>query len=194
MPTNQVAFLLMAAYRAEVMARHREPVITDEIKANIKILAEALTTENPKFGVVLCGECGNGKTTMHYAMQRAINYLDDQEFFAKDYKGVNVGLSIVEAKDVELAAQDSDTFNSIRKRFMLGIEDVGNESFKIKDYGNERNPFVDLLEYRYNNQLFTTFTTNLPPKKFKETYGTRVADRLNEMMVVIQFNDKSFRK
>lgn len=53
---------------------------------------------------------------------------------------------------------------------------------------------VELLEYRYNNQLFTAITTNLTPKEVREKYGNRIADRFNEMMQVIIFDNDTYRK
>ncbi len=51
-------------------------------------------------------------------------------------------------------------------------------------------PVVELLEYRYAQQLFTA---NLSPREIRDKYGNRVADRFNEQMHVITFQDHSYR-
>ena len=43
-------------------------------------------------------------------------------------------------------------------------------------------------------QAFTVISTNLTAKEIREKYGERIADRLNEMMNVIIFKNKSFRR
>ena len=45
---------------------------------------------------------------------------------------------------------------------------------------------------RYDAQLFTVFTTNLEPKDIRQRYDNRIADRLNEMMVKIVYNNKTY--
>jgi DNA replication protein DnaC len=42
-------------------------------------------------------------------------------------------------------------------------------------------------------QLFTIITTNLTPAEIREKYGDRIADRMNEMMVKIIFNNPTYR-
>jgi DNA replication protein DnaC len=62
------------------------------------------------------------------------------------------------------------------------------------DFGNVLCPIVDLLTKRYDMQLFTIITTNLTPSEIREKYGDRIADRMNEMMVKIIFNNDTYRK
>jgi DNA replication protein DnaC len=61
------------------------------------------------------------------------------------------------------------------------------------DFGNVLCPVVDLLTKRYDMQLFTIVTTNLTPAEIREKYGDRVADRMNEMMVKVIFNNETYR-
>ena len=76
---------------------------------------------------------------------------------------------------------------------MLGIDDLGKEPAEIVDYGNILSPVVDLIEHRYDRQLFTVITTNLPPEKIREKYGDRIADRFNEMVGRIIFRNTTYR-
>lgn len=77
---------------------------------------------------------------------------------------------------------------------MLGIEDMGREATEVIDFGNVLNPVIDLLEYRYNQQLFTFITTNLKADEVRKKYGDRIADRFNEMLEVIIFGNTTYRK
>ena len=52
---------------------------------------------------------------------------------------------------------------------------------------------VDLLTRRYDKQLFTIITTNLTPQEIRAKYGDRIADRFNEMMVKIVFENPTYR-
>lgn len=66
---------LMSAIKVEVEFRRREFVATEELKAQVRRLSTFLTQENCKFGVVLAGGCGNGKTTIIKALQSLVNVL-----------------------------------------------------------------------------------------------------------------------
>ena len=76
---------------------------------------------------------------------------------------------------------------------LLGIDDLGTEPAEVQDYGNIMYPIKELLTMRYDAQLFTVFTTNLEPKDIRQRYDNRIADRLNEMMVKIVYNNKTYR-
>ena len=190
-----LAFHVLAAhYSLVVKNRHGNPVFDANTQQNLIELAKYLTQEDPKFGVMLCGTCGNGKTTLLYTLQSAINDLNRKghfDFLGSDF---HVGIMIIDAKEIVQIARDLDRLQSLRTQQMLAIDDLGNEPTEILDYGNVLSPVVDLLEYRYNRQLFTAVTTNLTSKEIREKYGARIADRFNEMLEVIRFKDISYRK
>ena len=50
------------------------------------------------------------------------------------------------------------------------------------------------VEYRYDEQMPTMISTNLMPSEIRSKYGDRIADRLNEMAIVIVFKNASYRK
>lgn len=179
----------MAAYQAEVAYRKRTFIMDEPTKQNIDQLAEFLTNEGSKFGVMFSGICGNGKTTLLYAFQSLLNYLNDKGMFDE-----RVGILIIDAKEVVSYAKDIKQFRGLRERQMIAIEDMGREPVEVLDYGNVLNPVIDLLEYRYNAQLFTIITTNLVPKEIRERYGNRIADRFNEMFDKVIFANETYRK
>lgn len=188
MTTEQANDLLTAAYQAEVQFRHGDYMDDEATRKNIKCVAECLTKDNPKFGIMLCGTCGNGKTTLLSAFQNTLNYLSANGYFVE-----NKGIRIIDAKDVALLMKGDNT-RTVRDADMLGIEDMGREATEVMDYGNVYSPIIDLLEYRYNNQLFTFITTNLTGKQVRTKYGDRIADRFNEMMEVVIFKNSTYRK
>lgn len=188
MTTQQAYDFLTAAYQAEVTYRHRDYCDDDATKKNIAKLAQYLTSSSAKFGMMFCGICGNGKTTLLRAFQSALNYLIERRYV--DAKGIR----IIDAKDVQHFARDYKDFNLLKSEQMLAIEDMGREATEVMDYGNILNPVVDLLEHRYNEQLFTMITTNLTAEQIRAKYGNRLADRFNEMLEVIIFGNDTYRK
>jgi DNA replication protein DnaC len=190
MTEEQAKDFIMAAYQAEVEYRRRTFVEDKETLSNIDRFAKFLTGNDSRFGIMFSGICGNGKTTLLYAFQSALNYLVQRGVIEDS----NVGISIIDAKEIVQYAKDVNRFQSLRSRDMLAIEDMGREPLEIMEYGNVISPVVDLLEYRYNNQLFTAITTNLTPKEIREKYGNRIADRFNEMFDKIIFENGTYRK
>lgn len=186
--------LLTAAYMAEVEYRHRSFVHDEATRAHIHTMATALTAQSPRFGIILMGNCGNGKTTLLYAFRQACNYLAEHRFILPPYPDIDLGLHLLDAREMAyLIAKVYPMYKKKRDCFMLGVEDVGREAAEVLDYGNVLNPFQELMEYRYDHQLFTIVTTNCSPDEFRQHYGTRVADRMNEMMTRIVFENPTYR-
>ena len=171
----------------------------DETTDNLARLAEFITAENPRFGVMLCGNVGNGKTTLMKAFQRSIYYLDARHHFEflddKEYgQRFKPEMHIVDVRDVLSAAKNNlQEYIQLRSCLMLGIDDLGKEPAEVMDYGNILSPVIDLIEHRYDKQLFTFITSNLTPKEIRQKYGERIADRFNEMLGVIVFRNSSYR-
>ena len=186
MSEEQAFALLMAAYQTEVENRYVKFIADVTLVNHVRAMAKALTEDSPKFGIMLCGTCGNGKTTLLRAFQLSLNYLSRNGFLQ------DAGIRIVDAKDVSTIMKDPNT-RQVRSAPMLAIEDMGREATEVIDYGNVTCPIIDLLEYRYAEQLFTFITTNLNTKDIREKYGDRLADRFNEMLCVITFSNPSFR-
>jgi len=190
MPVQDASDILLAAYIGEVEYRKRRYIDDARIRDNIRKVAEFLTDNNSKFGMMFCGTCGNGKTTLLYALRSATNYLNDCRHFEDNHTGIR----IYDAKDISQIAKNYDNFKEVRRAPIIALEDIGREPAEVLDYGNVLNPIIDLLEYRYNEQLPTFITTNLTAKEIREKYGNRIADRFNEMIEVLIFQNGSYRK
>lgn len=188
--TSEQAFsMLLASYKAEVLYRRREFVDSSDLRMHIRSIADFVTGDSTKFGFMLIGNCGNGKTTLLYAFQNLLNYLVRREVIDADY-----GLQIIDAREITMQAKDYKQVDKLKKEPMLAIEDMGRESTEVLDYGNVYNPVIDLLEYRYDQQLFTAFTSNLSVDELAKKYGTRITDRFREMFLKVVFTNQSYRK
>ena len=197
LPPNQLKNALYAAYVAEVRLRHREMVLDDDTKSHIATAAEWLGDPKGKFGFMMSGLYGNGKTTLMLAMCNLINYLFDSV-----YSNERKSIRIKNAKDIARMAIDSNLRPDYEKLYyedMLAIDEVGEEPAELIHYGMVYTPIRDLLEERYARQKLTIITTNLVENKKKQLfqitdhYGERVVDRLREMMKILPFHNKSYR-
>ncbi len=191
MTAEQVRDALLAAVQAEVASRRRTFSMTDSLSEQIGRMVPLLTGESPKFAAVLCGGCGSGKTTLVKAVQNLLCYLNIP---VPDGHGKVWGLRLCDAKETAyLARTDYPAFLSLMRAPMLAVDDVGIEPLEVMEYGNVVSPIVELLTQRYDGQLFTLLTTNLTPDGIRKRYGDRIADRLNEMAVVILFKNPFYR-
>lgn len=185
--------LLAACYRFAVEKRCGTLILDENTKCCLAHLATYITRPKPKFGVMFCGTCGNGKTTMLYALQRAINLLHERRHFSFLDEYFKVGMEIVDVRYILQIANNDVKFDDLRRRDMLAIDDMGKEPAEIMNYGNILNPVVDIIEHRYQNQLFTAITTNLTSGQIRDKYGDRIADRFNEMLELIVFQNITYR-
>ena len=198
MSEEQAYEYILAAYITEVQYRYRRFIYNDFVEDQVKQVAQCLTASTAKFGIVLCGGCGNGKTTMLKALQNLVRRLN----ILKPNLPPNAGYSsdnyyvftIVNAMHIaQLRKTDYNGFCKLAQVDILGIDDVGTEPAEVQDYGNIICPIKELLAMRYDAQLFTVFTTNLEPKDIRLRYGDRIADRLNEMMTKVVYRNPTYR-
>lgn len=181
---------LLAAMMAEVEYRHRAFCPNEYLERQLNEMAHWLTSPSSHFGILLCGGCGNGKSTMLKALQQLLNSLHIPK---PDHDGT-YGIQIVDAKYIAyLCKNNYEAYRKLIRVDMLGIDDLGTEPSEVLDYGNVYTPVIDLLTKRYEEQLFTIITTNLTPQQIRGHYGDRIADRLNEMVRKIVFDNGTYR-
>lgn len=189
MTCSQAKDSMKAAVMAEVEHRQMKFAENEALDKQLSLMAEWLTTNDHRFCLLLCGKCGNGKSTLVKAFQNLLNLLG-----LRDEYGNTIGFSIVDAREIAWMCRDRhQEWRALSRRNMLAIDDIGTEPVDIQDYGNHLNPVIDLLYKRYDEQLFTIITTNLTPKEIRERYGERIADRLNEMAFRIVFDNDTYR-
>lgn len=183
------AYLLLSdCYEIEVEQREQTPVIDDDVNYNLERVCEIVTDPRIR-GLLLCGNYGNGKTTMAKALQRAIVYLNNKKLIDGKY------LKIVDA--VKIANTDFGGLDEFINEDCLCIEDLGREPTETKSYGNILNNIQYLLERRYEARAYTVITTNLTPKQIGEKYGERIISRFSEMFGddrKVVFKNGDFRK
>ena len=142
-----------------------------------------------KWGIILMGSLGNGKTTMQIALINYLKWAYSQSCYEGMFKecplynrtAKGVVKDFIKNGDIEYGCR------------IYGIDDLGEEPKEVQQYGNICTPLVDLLEYTYSSKKATVITTNLDVAALKEKYGARVADRLKEMMTIISFTNGSYR-
>lgn len=188
--------LLRTAVEVETICRRREFKETDEIRENINKVAAWLCAPDRQFFILFCGGCGNGKTTFLRAIETVINSSGVINSWRKEkFRMRNLTVAQIHAScRAYLNYQNySPDWTTIQNCDILGIDDLGMESSEIQVYGNPVRPIEELLCYRYEKQLMTLMSSNLPAKDISERYGRRLADRLREVALVIPFLDESFR-
>lgn len=177
--------LLNAAYAVEVDERGRKFEPSEEKNTIFCKVAEWLH-ELKKDGLLVCGLCGNGKTTL----LRAIRTIYKTISVSDGYNG-RVYVNIVSARDI--ARLNIEELKRLANENILAIDDLGTEPVEVMNFGNLIEPIKQLVEERYDKRMPTIISTNLEPKRIRELYGDRIADRFNEMMEKIVFTKPSYR-
>ncbi len=185
--------LIYACMTVEAGIRGRDLKLDQATRDHITHAAQWLIDPKGKPGLLCMGLYGNGKTTLMKAIKRAILFLSEQMSGYDPQRTVRY----VKARQIAAWCKDQTTRQEYRKLLaepMLAIDDLGEEPAEVIDYGMSYLPLADLLSERYDCQLFTMVTTNLTPKEIVDKYGKRIADRFNEMMEVVIFENDSYRK
>lgn len=163
----------------------------DQVYGYLEGIAKMMTGKSTKCGILLCGNCGNGKTTSMEA------FISVSKFLRALKGGRSSGLTYItstSARRLTQVAKDENAMSEAKRSIILCIDDIGLEPTEVLDYGNTINPVIEIIEQRYRQQLFTFITTNLTPKQIREKYGDRVADRFNETMKCIVYENPTFRR
>ena len=188
---SQIEVLLTEAYIKECLDRNvaidlKNDKYTPWIISHVSRWLAAET--HAKGSLLLRGNVGVGKTTM----LRAIRML---------FIGLGLpSMTIKSAYEINELAKDKSSFDMLKAAEFLGIDDLGTEPSTIKDWGNERSPFEELISARYDRLKQTLITTNLVvvngDDQIETRYSSRIADRLREMCNTINYdpNQESYRK
>lgn len=180
---------ITASVAVECDLRGHTAQFTPEMINYITTAAKWLLTQK-KWGFIMLGLPGNGKTTLLNALCKLANIAK-----FRDHNGADIFMRKFAAPEIcKLQIEDKKYFDTISKCEMLAIDDLGTEPMGIRSYGNVLSPMGDLLECRYNKQLLTVISSNLQPRQIREIYGDRLADRFNEMFEICVFENPSFRK
>lgn len=193
--TSLCQMALRIAFEREVTNNLREYIVDETQNTTLNEIAQWLVEPQNRWGLMLCGIPGTGKTTIVSAIQRIINTLDlEDPITSSSSEKRAASLSMVTAKEMcNRFVENRMWYNETKNYSLLALDELGNEPTEIMSYGNTITPIEDLLEYRYQRRLFTIITTNISQKTIRENYGDRIASRFNEMMYVVNMPPKSFR-
>lgn len=135
-------------------------------------------------GLLLCGSCGNGKSTMLEATRKLIQKI-----------APSMSITKISAIDyAKLAERAPETYARIQMYEMLELDDVGMEPTVIKIFGTETSPIVETLYRRCDRQMWTIISSNLNRDDILRRYGVRIDDRLTECYDTIPFDNMSYRQ
>ena len=191
MTVDEAEAYIRGAFEAQVELRGGTVEYDEMTNKNLRLVAETLAGDSHKFGLLLAGTCGNGKTTTMRAVQSVVKLLNNTYY---NRSGQRIGNRLLEAKEIT-GLSDKDGQLTVYKTVpVLFLDDLGREPTEVLKYGNVTSPITELLEYRYNQRLTTIVTTNLEPSEIREKYGDRIADRFNEMFALVSYTGVSYRR
>lgn len=191
MTVDEAEAYIRGAFEAQVELRGGEVQYDEMTNKNLRLVAETLAGDSHKFGLLLAGTCGNGKTTTMRAVQSVVKLLNNTYY---NRSGQRIGNRLLEAKEIT-GLSDKDGQLTVYKTVpVLFLDDLGREPTEVLKYGNVSSPITELLEYRYNQRLTTIVTTNLEPSEVRQKYGDRIADRFNEMFALVSYTGVSYRR
>ncbi|MCM1337735.1 MAG: hypothetical protein NC187_08115 [Candidatus Amulumruptor caecigallinarius] len=189
-PVKDCANGIYAAFRHEVESCGRSIILDADAKAHILQAAEWLSNPRGTPGLMLCGLCGNGKTTLAKAIRSLVGWLTERELGYSNRKTIR----LMTAKEIcRLLKSDIRGYEKLFTEEMLIIDDLGEEPKEVMIYGSIETPMIDLISERYERRLFTIITSNLESDAIGEKYGARIYDRLSEMITSIVFENDSYR-
>lgn len=149
-------------------------------------------------GVCLWGNVGIGKTFLFYCLSKMVEVLEAQ------YKRAEINHTIRQFRTIHAAVMVMEVAQKksldVLKKYEVGnilIDDLGTDK-ETKIWGNETDLLSEVITARYihfqrTNQI-THATTNLPPSKWLERYGTRLDSRFWDMFNVVGVSGVDKRK
>ncbi len=191
MTVDEAEAYIRGAFEAQVELRGGTVEYDEMTTKNLRLVAETLTGDGHKFGLLLAGTCGNGKTTTMRAVQSVVKLLNNTYY---NRSGQRIGNRLLEAKEITQLSDKDGQLTVYKTVPVLFLDDLGREPTEVLKYGNVSSPITELLEYRYNQRLTTIVTTNLEPSEVRQKYGDRIADRFNEMFALVSYTGVSYRR
>lgn len=184
--------LLFGFFKRDVEKRKNNFTLTEELKRNLSSVGEFLVTEKRYYGLFMPGSVGNGKTTMLKAIRDLLVYLVDKGTI--NYCEGDKYPRFVTSREMANIAKDPNDFRTLKSAKYLLIDDLCEEPVEVVSYGNYIYPFIELLEYRYDQMLPTFISSNFNAESISKKYrNERLQDRMKEMFKIISFVEESFR-
>jgi DNA replication protein DnaC len=138
---------------------------------------------DPTKGILLIGGYGTGKTTIMKVFSK-LSTLSGMRPFRMCYAKV-ITTRIEETKD--------DSEMAEYRKGDICFDELGTEKRDSNIWGNKKNLFGDLLEYRYWKGIITHGTTNMQMDQLKTVYGDRVYSRLHSLFNIEHLDGSDYR-
>lgn len=196
LPQERCYLNLQYFLEKQVVAYGSEFVHNEEQADCLQAMATWLTEKRGRWGLLLAGIAGNGKTVSLMAMRTFVNLckLPDPIPSLSTWS-LNAGIWIINARELSrIFVSGNGTYERCKSTYILAIDDLGVEDSVVYLQGNRYKPMEDILYYRYERMLTTIVTTNLPLPTLREKYGDRLGDRFNEMFKIIPMPNINFRE
>ena len=178
---------LQMLYKIQVEARGREFIADAPTLDKLNLTAKWLSSSQ-KFGLVLYGNVGSGKTML-------LNSLTQLFFRTGCFMPHIISTTAAELQRYYVQDQSAEGFYGVAKNSkILLLDDLGCEPENCIIYGTSYHPISEIIYHRYRNQLTTILTTNLTDNELASRYGPRIMDRLEESFDFIAYTNPSYRK
>lgn len=145
-------------------------------------------------GFIIQGPTGTGKTLAMKVMG-IYRTIDDIKFI-KDNRTYKMNFEICNVNDI-VTCFVGNSFDGIQiysNRYVLCLDDIGNEIEQVKYYGNTLDVIGHILSERYSKRLLTFGTTNYNNEMLEDKYGDRIMSRMYALFNFIILNCSDFRK
>lgn len=186
-------------YLDDVRRRGNQFVPSENLRRQARQLANLLVDEHNRYGILMNGYVGAGKSTMARAIKGVVNDMVNENVFKHNEIMDFHYMAMINARDMVKAYirsynSDGEEFRLMKSRKWLIIDDLGTDQKDVSLYGTVFNPFLELLDYRYEYLRPTIIVTNLTASELSRKYDDpRLTDRMREMFSIVTFDDKSFR-
>lgn len=158
--------------------------------------------DNHHKGLMLAGNCGQGKTllAMHILPVIFQNYCEENKDFYSGGLGDIEVYSAYEMNEIYRREENDNNWGNRKKsrkdlfgKSPIMIDDFGTET-ELNIFGEKHMVFSEIVDHAEKNGRMLILTTNLTSDQIQAHYDMRIRDRLRYLVKRIGFDGKSLRK